>query len=465
MTDVFDFFYEFLIAHFGSLLGFLLAVFVIGHMFNERRTPSNIFAWALIVIFVPYIGAPLYFLFGGRKSRRLVENKKAVLAVAHAVAQESGQPNQDMSISTGNSFRMLNNGEEAYAEMYRSIENSRESIHIMTYILGRDETGRSIVELLTRKAREGVEVRLMIDAVGSLGSGGKFLQPLREAGGHVARFMPVLPMQTKTSANLRNHRKIAVFDCSKAIIGGQNIDTRFLGKEPSEERFHDCSAAVEGPVVRALHRVFLSDWCFASGDDPNKFRRFFAYQPAPAGDNTMEMIAGGPDLKGDPLWERYLSMVQDCEREMTIVTPYFVPDEVLFQSLIVKAHSGRRIRLILPERSNQKLVDFARGHYLRKLVEAGVDVLLYQPRMLHAKVMIVDGKQAVLGSANLDMRSLFVNFEIALVQTSKAPIAELQAWVNDILPDCIHYKDMPVAKAGANRRVMEDFAHLVTPLL
>ena len=179
----------------------------------------------------------------------------------------------------------------------------------------------------------------------------------------------------------------------------------------------------------------------------------------------MEMIAGGPDIEDDPLWERYLSMVQDCDREMTIVTPYFIPDEVLFQSLIVKAHSGRRIRLIVPERSNHKLVDFARGHYLRRLVEAGVDVLLYRPRMLHAQIMIVDGQVAALGSANLDMRSLFVNFEIALIQTSKAPIQELQAWVNQILPDCIHFKDLPVAKAGSYRRVIEDFAHLVAPLL
>lgn len=179
----------------------------------------------------------------------------------------------------------------------------------------------------------------------------------------------------------------------------------------------------------------------------------------------MEIIASGPDVDGDPLWERYLTMVQECRRELTIVTPYFVPDEVLFQSLVIKAHAGRHIRLILPEVSNHKLVDFARGHYLRKLLEAGVDIQLYRPRMLHAKLMIMDGRVAALGSANLDIRSLFVNFEIGMIQTSPQPVRELKQWVDSILPDCVPYRVLPNAKASPQRRVVEDFAHLVAPLL
>lgn len=465
IAKVIRYLHEFTLAHLSTLAGFILAMVIVGHLFNERRSPSNIFAWSFLVFFVPYLGVPLYLLFGGRKSRRLVNNKKRVMAVARNVAAEAGDRSLGSGPIGGNSFRLLGDGEVAFAELCDSIDGATQSISIMTYILGNDETGREVVGRLTRKARAGVEVRLLIDALGSLGNGGRFLQQLREAGGHTARFLPVLPLQTKTSANLRNHRKIAIFDGSRAIVGGQNIDTRFLGKTPTPHRFLDCGAVIEGPAVQSLNRIFLSDWCFASGDDPKDLRGAFARLPAPAGDAEMQIIAGGPDIEGDPLWEAYVAMVQDCERELTIVTPYFVPDEVLFQSMMIKARAGRHIRLILPEKSNHRIVDFARGHYLRKLVQAGVDVQLYRPRMLHAKLMIRDSKLAILGSANVDMRSLFVNFEIGIVQQSPGPVNELQQWVFSILPDCIAYTELPNATAGRGRRWMEDFVHLVAPML
>ncbi len=465
ITDILHYLHEFMFAHLSTFVGFILAILIVGHLFNERRTPSNIFAWSFFVFFVPYLGVPLYFLFGGRKSRRLVKNKKRVMDVAKEVAAEAGDRSLGSGPIGGNSFRLLGDGEVAFAEVCDSIDSATHSISIMTYILGNDETGREVVSRLTRRAAEGVEVRLLVDALGSLGKGGKFLRGLREAGGMTARFMPVMPLQTKTSANLRNHRKIAIFDGSKAIVGGQNLDNRFLGREPTADRFMDCGAVIEGPAVQSLNRIFLGDWCFASGDNPKDLRRAFERLPAPAGEEEMQIIASGPDIEGDPLWEAYVALVQDCERELTIVTPYFVPDEVLFQSLIVKARSGRHVRLIIPERSNHPLVDFARGHFLRRLVDAGVDVQLYRPRMLHAKIMIRDGKLAILGSANVDMRSLFVNFEIGLVQKSPGPVNELQAWVTSLLPDCVSYVDVPTAKAGRGRRVVEDFAHLVAPLL
>jgi cardiolipin synthase len=170
-------------------------------------------------------------------------------------------------------------------------------------------------------------------------------------------------------------------------------------------------------------------------------------------------------VEGDALWERLLSLVQQCREEISIVTPYFIPDEVLFQSMLVQAHAGKRIRLIVPERSNHPMVDFARHHYLRQLHEAGVEILLYRKKMLHAKLLVADGQVAMMGSANMDLRSLFVNFEIGVFLYSTEPIQELSAWTESLLPDCVTYLASGHAGAGANRRLMEDFAHLLGPLL
>jgi cardiolipin synthase len=304
-----------------------------------------------------------------------------------------------------------------------------------------------------------------LDALGCFGTAGKFVDPLRQAGGRTARFMPVLPLQTKASANLRNHRKFAVFDHNRVIVGGQNIDHRFIDSQNSPGLFLDFSAQIEGPVVAAFNRNFVSDWCFASGDSPTDYQSLLAHIPPSHGTEVAEVLASGPDVAGDPLWERLLVLVQQCRREITIVTPYFVPDEVLFRSLIIQAHCGRHVRIIVPESSNHIIADFARHFYLRQLHDAGVEVLLYTPKMMHAKLVLVDGEVALMGSANMDMRSLFVNFEIGVLLYSPDAIHDLTAWTDQLRLDCVTYLDSGHAGAGANRRLMEDFSHLLGPLL
>jgi cardiolipin synthase len=461
--------------HFGTIFGFLLAFLVVGRLTLERRNPSNIYAWGLLMLFVPWLGVPLYFLFGGRKSSRLARAKLQVnayaaqLAAGINIAEPPGPevapilaPRRKFAYNT---FHLLGDGVETYEALRQEIGRAQRSIHLQTFILGRDEYARQIVADLAERARAGVEVKLLVDALGSLGAAGRFVAPLRAAGGRVARFMPMLPIQTKTSANLRNHRKFAIFDRERAVVGGQNIDRRFISARDEPGLFLDFSALIEGPVVAAINRSFVCDWCFAAGDSPREFRELLAHVPESRGPHEVEVMTSGPDVKGDPLWERTLTLVQQCQEEMTIVTPYFIPDEVLFQSLLVQAHLGKRLRLVVPERSNHPMTDFARHHYLRQLHEAGVEVLFYRTRMNHSKLLLVDGKVAMMGSANMDLRSLFVNFEIGVFVYSPEPIRVLTQWVERLRPDCVNYDESGYAGAGANRRIMEDFAHLLGPLL
>ena len=467
--------FTFFVANATTVLGFILALLIIRRVLTEKRNPSNFFAWFFIVVFFPLVGVPLYFMFGGRKSRKTTRIKREVADAARSLAVESDSYRpcaHEMlayeggnTATTGNHFELLPDGESAFHRICQEIESAEHTIHIATYILSRDATGNKIVDLLTQRAAEGVTVRLLLDSLGSWNQTRAARHKIRQAGGHVAMFMPVLPIQTHISSNLRNHRKIAIFDNYRAITGGQNLDMRFLGATPTADRFTDFSVITQGPAVAHLTRTFLSDWAFAAKESPADYRELLCHIPEKAGDSTIEVIASGPDIATDPLWEQIIRLIQEFKQSLTIITPYFIPDEVLFQSLIVKAHTGRNIRLVLPLRSNHTTADIARYHYLRKLHDAGVDILFYTPRMLHGKVILADGKVALVGSANIDMRSLFVNFEIALLHYSAPDIAELDQWAQSIIENSIPYEDATADKQLMPAKLTENLVHLLVPLL
>ena len=471
-------------SHMLTVGGVLLALFALARLLGERRQPGNTLAWLMGIVLVPYVGVPLFLLFGGRKIRRLAARKRRIRLPVPAEARASAATLANPvahAVSTngaaepvgGNSVRLLRDGEDAFAELERRILAARDTIHIATFILGRDPVGRRLVQLLARRAREGVRVRLQLDALGCFFSRGRFVDPVRQAGGEVATFLPVIPLSGRGSANLRNHRKIAVFDREAAIIGGHNLAREYLGPHPWRKRWTDLGIVIEGPAAAQLDEVFLADWTFATGLAPApslpspsfSVRQVSGFSSPPSGSSDLQVVASGPDVSGDPLYEGILSMIQEAKRSIWIVTPYFIPDEVLLRSLIVKARAGRDVTLILPARSNHPITDLARRSFLRQLVRAGARVLAYQPRMLHAKTVIVDDSLGLVGSANVDMRSLFVNFEIGVVLHTPADVHALRAWAGELSRHCA-----PLTLADLKRRrlpfnLLEDLSRLLTPLL
>jgi cardiolipin synthase len=465
----------FILTNLTTVLGFVLALLIIRRVFSEKRNPSNFFAWFLLVVFIPVLGVPLYFMFGGRKSRKMAKVKREISKHALDLAKATKTPDpygaEILALetinhaSTGNHFELLPDGVAAFERLCREIENAEHTIHIATYIMGNDATGQRIVELLIRRAQEGVTVRLLLDSLGSWNKTRAARVKVRQAGGQVAMFMPVLPIQTQTSSNLRNHRKIAIFDNYRAITGGQNIDLRFMSEVDHPELFTDFSVITQGPAVAELTRTFLGDWAFAAKEDPAQHIDLLRYIPEEAGNSTVEVMASGPDVPNDPLWEQIVRIIQEFKQSLTIVTPYFIPDEVILRSLIVKAHTGRHIRLILPLHSNQSLADIARHSYLSELEAAGVEILFYTPRMLHAKLILADGKIALIGSANIDMRSLFVNFEIAVLHYSAKDIERLNDWCERIVAECVDYKKAIQEKDLMPSKLKQDIVRLLAPLL
>jgi cardiolipin synthase A/B len=447
-------------------VAFIAAVIIILRLVHEKRTPSNIAAWSLFLLFLPIIGVPFYLLFGGRKIRRLIAEKnklsgKVVVRRNVTGANCFGDP------IAGNSVRVLGDGVEAYRAFCKEIDNSRESIDIATFILGGDAVGQSIVKRLARKAREGVRVRLLIDALGSMKAKDRMFSQLVEAGGVVERFIPLSFFITReASANLRNHRKIAVFDDRRAIVGGQNMDRRFLSPTYSKELFADLGLIIEGPAIMPLIKVFESDWIFARRGKAGASLPSHLSTPPMSGSSEIEIIPSGPDVEGDPLWECIITLVQEARQSITIVSPYFLPDEVLLRSLIIKSHTGRNVRIVVPENSNHTIVDLARNRFLRQMNAQGIEVLMYRKRMLHAKLIMIDGKFAVSGSANIDPRSFFVNFEIGIVHFSQNDMRLFDEWMTStILPHCIAFESSRKSRETKSRLFAENMAHLLTPFL
>ena len=463
-----------LLSHLLTVVGFLLAFLALARLMSEKRQPGMTFAWLLAIAFIPYIGVPIYLLVGGRKIKRLVALKTRLCPIVPGAPPSAAATGSTARILTlngacppvgGNRVKFIVTGEEAFAELEEQIKGAKHTIHLMTFILARDAVGKRVVKLLAQRAREGVKVRLLLDSLGCFMSSGRFVDPIRQAGGHVAKFMPVLPLQTRGSANLRNHRKIAVFDHQTAIMGGHNLAKEYMGPTAFKRRWRDFGAVMEGPAVGLLNEIFIADWTYAHGQPIDELHRELPAQAArPVGPGELQVVASGPDVVGDSLYEGILSLVQNAERSIWISTPYFIPDEVLFRSLLLKVRSGIDVRIVVPARSNHPITDLARRRFLRELRATGATILYYQPGMNHSKLILVDESLGMFGSANMDLRSLFVNFEIGVVSYSPAEAAAMARWMQEVFA-----LSKPMPAPPATRRLLpaigEEIAGLLAPML
>jgi cardiolipin synthase len=461
-------------------LGFLLALLFLAYLIRQRkRSPASTMAWLLLVLFLPWVGVPLYLMLGGRKMSRMARKKARVYDRTNSrpVSQLDGTTERFL-MSYGvppargdNRVELLTQGEEAFRHLVRIIEKAESTIYITTYILGRGVVGEELVARLAARAARGVRVRLLLDAVGSWRIGRRFLSPLIKAGARVAYFMPVLHVPFRGRANLRNHRKIVVADSRIALTGGMNLAWPYMGPMPDPDFWRDLSAVVEGPAVADLESLFLSDWAFATGEDLSAQAGESSEAPAGHGRDDAEpgegsrdlvqVVASGPDVPDDPLYETLLSLIFAARERIWIVTPYFIPDEMLARALNLAARRGIDVRLIVPARSNHLSADLARESYLRELHEAGGQVLLHQAAMLHAKAVLFDDQLAVIGSANMDNRSLFLNYEVALFLYNRDQVRAVFAWAKRLQADCL--RELP--RPGWTRELAENVVRLFSPLL
>ena len=415
-----------LLDHYLSIHGLVVVIgvliyVVVSHLLEQRRHPTAAIAWVLFIVLVPYVAVPIFLAFGSRKQARPRSARghhvapqdiggSWVLQTMHALGQPQPAAYRDLQIHA--------DGSQALQALWQHLDAAQESIDICTFILGRGLVGQRVIEVLCAKARAGVRVRLLLDGMGSLMAGRPDLKPLKAAGAAVVLFVPPLHSPLKGRTNLRNHRKMLVVDAAldtrRLWSGGRNLASEYFEGLPGHPPWHDLSFDLAGPLVLQAAALFERDWAFASTERAPEEMPYEA-DPDDAGQTARgaQLVASGPDQVDDTVYALLLSAAYQARRHIALVTPYFVPDAALVMALSLAARRGVTVELLMPARSNHALSDVARGRAVRALAQAGVQIWL-APQMLHAKLAVIDDTLALAGSANLDSRSLFLNYELMM---------------------------------------------------
>jgi cardiolipin synthase len=375
----------------------------------------------------------------------------------NSILEKNGIP----AATKGNQYELITKDTEAYARLMNEIEKASISIELGTYVFNYDITTKKILDALTRKAREGIQVRLLLDVVGSFRSyiWQKNFQALRDAGGEVEFFIPILSRPFQGYINLRNHRKIYLFDRKRLLSGGMNLSDEYLGEESSTKRWDDVLYYLEGPAVFSFYEIFHNDWNYATGQS-NQLE-LPSEEIETKGEHIVQVVPSGPDIPTDALYEGLLNTIYSCKKRIWIVTPYFVPDENIVQALIIAHHKGIDVKLITPKHSDHLIADLGRSPYMRELDEIGVDVILYEGKMLHAKAILFDDVGAMVGSVNIDNRSLFLNYEIVTFVYSSHFIDSIESWMKNLMENSTRGMEQPSKSREAVENMMKVFAPLL----
>ncbi|MFU8856819.1 MAG: cardiolipin synthase [Deferrisomatales bacterium] len=469
------------------LVHLTVATVLSAHLLLRRKEPLATLAWLQGLFLLPGLGALFYLLVGAatirrrtfRRRRRLVGEFAARLSargqggglrtpppeltrtaaetLAVAIRTSRALPTR------GNEVEVYDSPSEVYDALERAVEAAADHVHFEYYIFQPDETGRRFLELLTRKAKEGVQVRLLLDSVGSRRLGTGFTSPLTAAGGTVGWFLPLGALPPRFALHLRNHRKLAVVDGTVAFTGGVNIGDEYRGRWARKPTWTDTHLRVGGPAVQQLQEVFAEDWFFTTGEELTD-DRYFPPQEL-RGDAIVHTVASGPDDPARALHATLFHAVASARQRVWIATPYFIPDGAILSALAVSAMRGVDVRLLLPERTDHPLVDRAGESFLPGLLEAGVQVFRYEAGMLHSKLVAVDGQWGTLGSANMDIRSFRFNFELNLLVFSPSLARRLEGIFEGDLRHSSAYTRARVAAASLPHRLATAGCRLLAPLL
>ncbi|MCS6866604.1 MAG: cardiolipin synthase [Gemmataceae bacterium] len=460
-----------LLLEFALVGGTLLAVL------HLKREPMSAIAWALTVILLPIVGPVLFLLFGyqsiPRKLRKRqlrgqaykkfiarIDGESAEVPAPWAVLARIAHHADGFPVTRGNAVEFYHEGTEAFAAMLQAIEAAQHHVHAQFFICRADTTGRRFFEGLRACARRGVEVRLLVDSVGSYNLSSRWLKQLQQDGVRTASFLPILnPLRV----NLRNHRKILVVDGRVGFTGGMNIGDEYLGLHPKFGYWRDTHFRVIGPGVEGLQHTFLEDWYFTTNEGV-KGPCYFPPHTA-SGSTLVQVVASGPDKEYKSIRETYVAAVLRASRRVWIASPYFVPDAGFRDAIVLAARSGLDVRFLGLFRPDKWLPFLAARYYWADMLAAGVKVYQYTRGMMHSKYLLVDGEWASVGSANTDNRSLFLNFELNCQFFDTTVVHELEiAFLRD-LEHSVRLDPEVYATRPLVSRLAENACRLFSPVL
>jgi len=422
-----------------------LAVWII----LDRRSPTSTLGWILALMFLPYVGVPVYLLIGPRKwtkkklhlerarerisehfgkylNRAAFEARSALPADRARLVELGGRTGYSAT-ARASDVTLFHEGVDFYAALVEAIRDARHHVHLEFFIWDRGRIGTRLRDLLVEKAKEGVEVRLLLDSVGSREFSSKFARPLREAGAEVVifnrpRFLKFLRFRPQL-VNFRTHRKIVVVDGSTAFTGGMNVKDYHSSEFVGDAARRDTHVRIRGEAASWLQLVFLENWHFANGGGPRD-GSYLALEET-EGEHIVQITASGPDTESVPIHKVYFSLIGAARDRVWLTSPYFVPDEAIVTALQTAAMRGVDVRIIVPEINDQPIVRAASLTCYDELIRAGVKIYEYQPRSHHAKTMVVDDDMVLVGTANVDNRSFRLNFEVVATIFGEGPTAEV----------------------------------------
>ncbi|MHA6250610.1 cardiolipin synthase [Oceanobacillus sp. CAU 1775] len=456
-------------------------------VFLERKNASSTWAWLMVLLFIPIVGFLLYLIFGKpiSKGRIFIWDTKSRLGLKAAVQAQlrEMETNQfeyadpDMAdyqsliylnmrtdaaiFSQDNDVEILIDGKEKFDRLLQDLRRAKDHIHLVYYIVRDDELGNKLAEVLIKKANEGVKVRFLFDAMGSRSLGKKYISRLNHAGVETEAFFPAKIFNFKI--NYRNHRKLAIIDGKIGYIGGFNIGDEYLGKDKKFGYWRDTHLIVKGSTVESMQTRFILDWNQASKNEILYEDRY--YQATSAGDAGMQIVSSGPDQELEQIKTAYIKMIMEAKEYIYIQTPYFIPDDSLRDALRIAALSGVDVKVMIPNKPDHPFVYWATLSYSGDLLEAGGEIYIYQNGFLHAKQIIVDGKIATVGTANIDVRSFRLNFEVNAFIYDKEITGKLEeAFHNDIKLSTQMTKKL-YDKRSLGIRFKESIARLLSPVL
>lgn len=468
-------------------INILLAILLV---FFERRNPTSTWLWLMVMAFLPGAGFILYLFLGQDLSKKKMfkskEAEDSCFQIMAETQEEQIEKNEfslkdpnfhryediiKMHLISSQAFFSMDNkvelyfhGEDKFNALFKSISQAQKYIHMEYYIFKRDDLGKKVIDALTIKAKEGVEVKLLVDGMGGRTLTKKFLQPLKDAGGEIAVFFPPFVPFVSVRINYRNHRKICIIDGKEAYLGGMNIGNEYLGYSKTLGKWRDTHIKFMGSAISTLQWRFFLDWRFATN---NEVGNCLSYLPTINKDNQvgMQIVSSGPDSKWPSIKDGYLKMISNAREKIYIETPYFIPDDAIFEALKLAGLSGLDVRVMIPNKPDHPFVYWASLSYIGELLESGVKFYTYEKGFLHSKVLIMDDFVSTVGTANLDIRSFKLNFEVNAFMYDESINLKLTERFLDDLNNC---KEITLENYSLRPRIVkmkESISRLLSPIL
>ena len=481
---------EFLRNHLWQILiglNYVLALFAVFTIILKKINPTKTLSYIIVLLVFPFIGLMVYYLFGQEYRKSKIFNRKNVLnqsvvkriqdqleldtrkiSEVEELLEEKSKlipllyNNENSKLSINNEVILIKDGDEKFKLLLEDLKKSEHHIHLEYFIIRDDKIGAEVLNLLCDKAKEGVEVRIVIDDVGSSISS-KMKRKLKESGIGMHSFMPVLFSRFTGQMNYRDHRKIIVIDGKIGYIGGINISDNYVNAN-NDLYWRDTHIRIVGEAVKQLQILFLTTWDFVS-DEELKISKVYFPEHDCKENIPLQIAASGPDTDWSNIMEAIFVAITNAEENIYITTPYFIPNDEIVTALQIAAKSNIEVKLIVPKKSDSWIAEYATNSYLESLLEAGVQVYQYTKGFLHAKTMVVDGVFSTVGTANMDYRSFNINFEVNALIYNKDISRQLTGFFKADLKECDKIELEMWKNRSRRDKIIEALARLAAPLL